>query len=153
MLGNVRDFGIRLAYMPFHRATLTLASAGPRPGGGVYSVTDAAGTNGQWSITVVGGLASGALGEALVVGFLVLGIAVLLFLVVRLLARSRQIVDAAPITGRKAQRFGPAHGNARHGPGREGFFVVQNITPLCWRPASLPACFCLCRRAARPAHQ
>jgi diguanylate cyclase (GGDEF)-like protein len=90
VLGNVRGFGIRLAYMPSHRAPLALASAGSRRGGGIYSVTAAAGTNGQWSITVVGGLASGALGQALVVGFLVLGIALLLFLGVRLLARSRQ---------------------------------------------------------------
>jgi len=35
-LGNVRDFGIRLAYMPFHRATLTLASAGPGPAGRLF---------------------------------------------------------------------------------------------------------------------
>ena len=56
----------------------------------VGPVYGGAGANGRWSISVSGGQTSGATGQAVAVGLLALSIAILLFLVVRVLARSRQ---------------------------------------------------------------
>lgn len=89
-LGQVRGFGLRLSYGTSASRAVAVASVGVPRGGSTYSTSLQAGQGGRWYITVVGNAASGGANEAVLVGLLVLGIAVLLFAMVRLLAGSRQ---------------------------------------------------------------
>jgi len=89
-LGNVAGFAVHLAYVPTGAAAIQVGSAGTASAHNTFTRTAPAGSDGHWMITIVGGSSSGAFAEALIVGLLVLGVTFLLFLVLRLLTRSRE---------------------------------------------------------------
>ena len=89
-LGNLAGFAVRLAYVPAGASPVQIGSAGRPSATNTLTRTAPAGANGDWRITIVGGSSSDAFSEALVVGLLVLGVTILVFLVLRLLTRSRE---------------------------------------------------------------
>ncbi len=91
VLGQERDFGLKLSYSAgaSGSAPALVASVGLARGGSVYSAKFDVGAKVLWHVSVIGN-ASAGVSQALLVGLLVLGITVLLFVLVRFLASSRQ---------------------------------------------------------------
>jgi diguanylate cyclase (GGDEF)-like protein len=94
-MGEVKGFGVKLAYSEpsatgSRRVASLVASLAPGKGAAQYSTTVGTVGSGRWSVTVVGEPVSGALGQALLGGLLVLGASILLFFSIRVLAFSRQ---------------------------------------------------------------
>jgi diguanylate cyclase (GGDEF)-like protein len=89
VLGQERYFGLKLGYSTGSAAPALVASVGQGRGGSVYSATFGVGETGRWHVSVMGN-ASAGVSQALLVGLLVFGIALLLFVLVRFLAGSRQ---------------------------------------------------------------
>jgi diguanylate cyclase (GGDEF)-like protein len=89
VLGQERGLGLKLSYNAGGPAPALVASVGPSRGGSVYSATFDVDAKGRWHVSVIGN-ASAGVSQAVLVGLLVSGIAVLLFVLFRFLAGSRQ---------------------------------------------------------------
>ncbi len=89
-LGDLRGTAIRLAYVPTHGPAARIASVGAARVAYGLASTVPAGVGGHWRIVVTGGAPSEALAQAIAVGLLVTALGVLAFLLLQLLARSRE---------------------------------------------------------------
>jgi diguanylate cyclase (GGDEF)-like protein len=89
VLGQERGYELKLSYSTGGTVPTSVASVGPGRGGSVYSATFDVDAKGRWHVSVIGN-ASAGVSQAVLVGVLVFGIAVLLFVLVRFLASSRQ---------------------------------------------------------------
>ena len=89
VLGQERGFGLSLSYGARGLAPTPIASVGINRGSSLYSATFTVGGAGLWHVAVMGS-ASASWSQVVLVGLLTLGMAVLVFLLVRFLASSRQ---------------------------------------------------------------
>jgi diguanylate cyclase (GGDEF)-like protein len=89
-LGDLRQMVVRLGYVPTHGPAVTVASVGTARGVHELSSSAPAGLGGRWRIVVTGGTATPAALQATVLGLLVEALGVVTFLLLQLLARSRE---------------------------------------------------------------
>jgi diguanylate cyclase (GGDEF)-like protein len=89
-LRNISGFKVALSYAPPGAKPVRVASFGATSGGQHYVSSFTLGTPGRWFVGVAGGVGSSAASQSVLDGSLVAGIALLLFMIVRLLAGSRE---------------------------------------------------------------
>ncbi|MDA8295182.1 MAG: EAL domain-containing protein [Actinomycetota bacterium] len=88
-LRGQQHLAVRLRFLVPGERPITLATLGGHPRGRHLALADPAGAGASWQVVVTGGPGSGALGDALTIGGLVLGLTVVLALLVLQLIRSR----------------------------------------------------------------
>lgn len=89
-LGNLSDPKVSLFYQPNDQKPMLMASLGQARGSRHYMSSLPAGPGGRWLIRVTGGMSSGATTSAAIDLLLVVGLTLVLFAFVRLLASSRE---------------------------------------------------------------
>ena len=89
-LGELREMAVRLVYLPGHGPAVTVASVGTARRVHGLVRTAPAGGGGRWRIVVTGGTATPVAVQAAALGLLVAALVVVTFLLLQLLARSRE---------------------------------------------------------------